>query len=69
MRTFVRVLAGLSLGVGLLLSLAGLAALPAGGLLFALPFVFLIPGVALTIAGALGLFLSREHPPGQTTGQ
>ena len=61
MRSFVRFLAWLSLILGLLLCLVGLTTLPAGGLMFALPAVFLLPGIALTVLGALVLLFSRKR--------
>jgi hypothetical protein len=54
-----RFLGWLSLVMGMLLSLLGVLALPDGGLLFALPYFFLIPGIALTAIGCLVLFLLR----------
>lgn len=49
----------ISLVLGILLCLLGLASLPAGGLMFALPFFFLMPGIVLTILGVLLLFFTR----------
>ncbi len=43
--------------MGLLLCLLG--TLPDGGLMFALPYFFLIPGIALTAIGGLMIFLTR----------
>jgi hypothetical protein len=45
--------------LGLLLTLLGVLALPDGGLLFALPYFFLIPGIALTAAGGFMVLLAR----------
>lgn len=46
--------------VGCGLILLGIASWPPGGLMFALPFLFLLPGVPLAIAGAgLVLFARR----------
>jgi hypothetical protein len=45
--------------MGLLLCLLGVLALPDGGLMFALPYFFLIPGIALTAIGGLMIFLAR----------
>jgi hypothetical protein len=64
MRSFVRVLSWLTLGLGLMLCLLGVAALPDGGLMFALPYVFLFPGVLLAIVGGLVLFFTRARPGG-----
>ena len=54
-------IAGWSLVVlaGLLL-VAGLLTWPPGGLMFALPFVFLMPGALFGIVGAILLWLRRE---------
>ncbi len=49
----------LFLVIGLLLSLSGVLALPDGGLMFALPYFFLIPGIALTVIGGFMVFLAR----------
>lgn len=55
--------------VGLLLGLAGLACLPAGGLMFALPYVLLIPGCILLAAGAVLVVATRARPaPGDLEG-
>jgi vacuolar-type H+-ATPase subunit I/STV1 len=45
--------------LGLLLCLLGVLCLPDGGLLFALPYFFLIPGIALTASGGLLALLTR----------
>jgi len=57
-------IAGWSLVVlaGLLL-VAGLLTWPPGGLMFALPFVFLMPGALFGIVGAILLWLGRESRP------
>lgn len=44
---------------GLALGLLGVLSLPDGGLMFALPYFFLIPGIALTAAGGFMLLLAR----------
>jgi vacuolar-type H+-ATPase subunit I/STV1 len=54
-----RIFGWLSLIVGLLLFLLGIASLPAGGLMFALPFFFLIPGIVLVSGGGFLLFFTR----------
>lgn len=46
--------------LGFMLSLLGVLALPDGGLMFALPYFFLIPGIALTAIGGLMVFLTRS---------
>jgi len=43
-----------------LLLVAGLLTWPPGGLMFALPFVFLMPGALLGIVGAILLWLGSE---------
>ena len=51
---------------GILLGLLGLASLPTGGLMFALAYVFLIPGVMSLIIGVAFLLATRaqtELPP------
>lgn len=59
MRMVFRVIGGISLGMGVLLCLLGAASLPAGGLMFALPFFFLMPGIGLVLFGGLLLFFTR----------
>ncbi len=45
--------------MGLLLCLLGVLALPDGGLMFALPYFFLIPGILFALLGSLMIFLPR----------
>jgi len=45
--------------LGLLLDLLGVLALPDGGLMFALPYFFLVPGIALTASGGFMILLAR----------
>jgi hypothetical protein len=59
-KLILRLLGWLSLTLGLLLCLLGVASLPPDGLVFALPIVFLMPGVSLAVGGGLLLFLARE---------
>jgi hypothetical protein len=54
-----RFLGWLLLIMGLLLCLLGVLALPDGGLMFALPYFFLIPGIALTASGGFMILLTR----------
>jgi hypothetical protein len=61
MRKFLRALGALSLIVGLVLCLLGTLAFAAGELMFALPYVFLAPGLALAAVGGLALFLTRSN--------
>jgi hypothetical protein len=48
------------LSIGSVLTLLGIAAWPPGGLMFALPYVFLIPGFLLAILGGLLVILGRR---------
>jgi len=59
MRIVFRVLGWISSVFGILLCVLGVEGLPAGGLMFALPFFFLIPGIGLTILGGVLLFFTR----------
>jgi hypothetical protein len=45
-----------------LLGVAGLLTWPPGGLMFALPFVFLMPGAVFGLVGGVLLWLGRESP-------
>lgn len=62
MRKLARALSWLMLSFGLLLCLFGILALPDGGLMFALPYVFLLPGIAFAGIAGLVLFLTRAAP-------
>jgi hypothetical protein len=62
MRTALRILGGALLALGVPLCLIGLSTLPDGGLMFALPYVFLMPGLLLCAVGGLVLFLTRNRP-------
>ena len=46
--------------LGLLLCLLGVLALPDGGLLFAMPYFFLVPGITLTVIGGFMLLMARS---------
>jgi len=59
MKTFLRITGWIFLVLGVLLCLLGLASLPTGGLMFALAYVFFIPGVILFIAGCICLLFSK----------
>jgi|GEM_PF-3938070 len=51
--------------IGLLLCFLGVLALPDGGLMFALPYFFLIPGITLTVIGGFVVWLARiKRKPG-----
>ena len=60
MRKTFRVTGWIFLLVGLFLCSLGVLSLPDGGLMFALPYFFLIPGLALTVGGGLALLLTRS---------
>ena len=60
MRKVVRVLGGGLLVLSALLILAGIMTLPSGGLMFALPYVFLMPGALFGIVGWLLLRLGKD---------
>ncbi|MBN1895842.1 hypothetical protein JW906_15245 [bacterium] len=61
MRRIARVSGRIALFTGLVLILMGVLAWPPGGLMFALPFVFLIPGILLAAAGGLLLRAGRRR--------
>ncbi|MBE0594883.1 MAG: hypothetical protein IH616_21065 [Gemmatimonadales bacterium] len=53
MTRVIRALGWIALGVAAILALLGLATWPPGGLMFALPFVFLLPAMILGLLGAV----------------
>jgi hypothetical protein len=53
----------LMLAAGLML--LGILSWPPGGLMFALPFVFLIPGFLLGLLGGVLLWHGSRVPPGK----
>ncbi|MGE5946391.1 MAG: hypothetical protein ACM35F_06820 [Betaproteobacteria bacterium] len=53
--------------IAALLTFAGIAVWPPGGLMFALPFVFLMPAALLWVVGLLLLRVSRA--PGATAAE
>lgn len=61
MRRFVRGAGWTTVVLAVLLGLLGVASLPDGGLMFALPYVFLVPAAVLAVVGAGLLVLCR--PP------
>jgi len=68
MRQIASILGWIAFSAGLFLILLGALAWPPGGLMFALPFFFLIPGIPLAIAGGLLLWAGRRrHKPGRET--
>jgi hypothetical protein len=66
MKTLARVLGWIAVVLATLLTFAGIAVWPPGGLMFALPFVFLMPAAVLWAVGWLLLRLGRapENPGG-----
>jgi len=60
MRKVARVLGGGLLVLSALLIVVGVMTLPSGGLMFALPYVFLMPGALFGIVGWVLLRLGRE---------
>jgi hypothetical protein len=67
MRRFVRWLGWVLSAAAAVLILLGLATWPPGGLMFALPYVFLIPGAVLAVVGGLLVWAGSrgrtERPP------
>jgi hypothetical protein len=61
MRRVVSVLGWIVMTLAALLILLGLLTWPLGGLMFALPFVFPIPGVVPALAGGLLLWVGRRR--------
>jgi len=59
MRKVARVLGGGLLVLSALLIVVGVMTLPSGGLMFALPYVFLMPGALFGIVGWVLLRLGR----------
>jgi len=62
MRRFASILGWVAFAAAALLILAGLSAWPPGGLMLALPFVFLLPGAMLGVLGILLIVLTRRPP-------
>jgi len=63
MRMLVVIVGWILTALGGLLVLAGLLSLPDGGLMFALPYVFLLPGLVFVGLGALALRFRQQKPP------
>ncbi len=61
MIAFVRALGWVLMVFGALLCVMGIATLPDGGLMFALPYVFLIPGLTSLFFGYLLLQLKKRE--------
>ena len=59
MKFVARVLGWIAVVIAALLTFAGIATWPPGGLMFALPFVFLMPAAVLWVLGLLLLRLGR----------
>lgn len=64
MRTVVRGLGWLCVVLAALLVLVGLTTLPSGGLMFALPYVFLMPGLLFGVVGWALLRFGRRSTGG-----
>jgi len=64
MKGIISLIGWLLLTVGGALILLGIASWPPGGLMFALPYIFLIPGVPLAVAGGLLVLLGRRAVKG-----
>jgi len=64
MVTFLRAMGWFLLLAGGVLCLMGLMTLPDGGLMFALPYVFLIPGLSMAFFGFLLLRIRRRESSG-----
>ncbi len=60
MRAFFRLLGWFFVALAAALCLLGFASLPAGGLMFALPFVFFYPALLFAILAAVLLFATRR---------
>ncbi len=68
LRTLARVLGWIAVVVAALLTIAGIAVWPPGGLMFALPFVFLMPAAVFWAVGLLLLRLGRRPEASATEG-
>ncbi len=68
MHSLARLVGWFVLAAGALLVFVGLSAWPPGGLMFALPFVFLLPGALLSILGVLLILLGRRRTGGTADG-
>jgi hypothetical protein len=63
MRRVVSLFGWIALALAVVLNLLGISNWPPGGLMFALPFVFLVPGFFLALLGAFLLWLGRRRGP------
>jgi len=68
MRLVATVIGWVFLVIATALVFLGIASWPPGGLMFALPFVFLIPGIMLAVLGAVLVRLGRRRVPGEARG-
>ncbi len=59
MRAFFRLMGWLCAGLAAALGLLGVASLPSGGLMFALPYVFFLPALFFAILAVLLLWATR----------
>ncbi len=60
MKRFLRVVGWTCIVLATALTLIGVTTLPSGGLMFALPYVFFIPGAVIGAVGILLLRAGRE---------
>lgn len=63
MRRVASMFGWIALALAVVLILLGIFTWPPGGLMFASPLVFLIPGVFLAFLGTLLLWLGSRRPP------
>lgn len=68
MRLVATVIGWVFLVIATALVFLGIASWPPGGLMFALPFVFLIPGIMLAVLGAVLVWLGRRRVPVEARG-
>ena len=69
MRTAARWIGWTLISAGAALCLAGILVLPSGGLMFALPYVFLMPGAVFLAVGALVLASARRGKAAGKSGE
>ena len=67
MRRVATVLGWLALTGAAGLILLGIVSWPPGGLMFALPFVFLVPGFILALVGGVLVWLGRRSAAGDSS--
>ena len=69
MRRVATVLGWLALTGAAGLILLGIISWPPGGLMFALPFVFLVPGFILALVGGVLVWLGSRPPAGRSSSE